>query len=913
MKNQEQKKILNAVGIALILFIVRCRGSKDAFSEEASTSIDLCIEEMSARSGIPAQHSQVLQPVPEPTILGCSSNPAYNVSGAPRQQERKNEISRSFAEQWIRNIIQSGCKPFGAQLRTEGQTVISRVSSEQDISRAVQSMGRKRKVGTPTSPPEQKSKKKELKNLENSPSMKIWNETRLTTKRRERYRTHHQTIYRYEYTNFNDYLQQQVEARPYQEMIREEVENFSAKGASLIEKNPLWYFIASRTTNIATKQKDIFGLREVLKDGEESKYKKMLVALEGYYPGVFEDMLAYIEKHKPLRASKEFPPTVWKETLGDIYIRKSLDLNYYTVIDQNRISEIDEKYSALAYAVHMILALPEVQQDFSSISTAFIKGTRISEIPFRNGQCHKILLAIRTLAKEEAMEDSKKVESIYKSIHSTLESIYEKKPEEELAISEMYKKVYIVLAEFYERVKLFDENEYILAGKCVVKHQKYIKCTANLVLAADKSSIQECRHAHSLEIYKWGVSSDVKEHYHVYYVDNTWHRCRRLCMPIYVSSSGEKLYIHTIDEIVKYVKTLYGVEDSSNVIHPFRVNKQSKKWSYIKEKEEREQTVKEFVGHEVVFYHIEEDPEKAKFTFAEIRPLYPHDENSIDIPLFLAPLMRSAVDLGPFNKEGEHKEVDSIEFKDVTASVYEYNIDYKGSLYSYVQKYYSDLCIVPDDEKDETLDCYIMECRASPETGNRAEVVWYVNAMNNENAYMHCLPDRSFRERGKTGKLKIFVDALESREYSKDSDLQCVWLKNRNVGKSGLKSPVEKIHTWFVKSQKGKQKSSVMDKEIIMERIRKEEARYRREDRRLDALRDLEETPKIKTEKIAASNAKSNAKTNLKFGRKKLRDAMSERPNEETELIAFRNVNESKSHLGAHNEILDVLITWYNR
>ncbi|KAI5192962.1 hypothetical protein NEMIN01_2318 [Nematocida minor] len=744
--------------------------------------------------------------------------------------------------------------------------------------------------------------------------VKLWNNTRLTNGRRMSYKSLHKTIYRYEYSNFTASMAREILNKSYQAKIRNYIESFSAKTAPLIKQNALWYFIASRTTNIATKHRDLLWLKELLSEKKESKHKKLIMNLEGYYPGVIDDMLAYMEKHKSLRVAKVSPPTVWKETLGDLYIRKNLDLNYSMLENQDTISQIDQRYSALAYALRMILALPEVHHDFTSISINLIKDTKMSVDASTNKQKQQVLLAIYTLVNEKT-GNNKKAEKSYEKLHGALVSVYRKEGKKESTAPELYNEMYRVLADFYDKVKVFDANEYILAGKCVIKHQMYVKCEAILEHAPDGSSIQISYPEYSFEMDKWKISFDVEPHYHVYYVDNAIQQSRMLCMPIYKKDgSKEEHYLHTIEGIVNYIKMVHRIKIKLDHIHPFKVHKKTREWSYIKRREERRKTVKELNEYEVVFYRIEEDIKTTRFTFAEFMPPHTHSLKNIRIPLFLTPFMRSAMEIGPFIMIGVHAEIDSIELENVVSDLYEYNYNYIGKEYSYVYRYYSNLYIVPSAENAETLNCYIMNYQAISNERGSTKAVWYVNMTGGVNAYTHCTFDRKFKEKESLDKFNNFIKVLESREYNKDSELQGVWLRNNDQENRRSKNLEERIYTWLVNVNKSKNEIK-NDRRAILDEIRKEEEKFKESDEKLKVLGVLDKrscTTKEKNDKNAANTKKSIAKKRLEDLHRELHEEMSERPDEQTELIVFRNVNNSKSNLGAHNEILDVLMSAYN-
>ncbi|KAI5192719.1 hypothetical protein NEMIN01_2176, partial [Nematocida minor] len=746
----------------------------------------------------------------------------------------------------------------------------------------------------------------------------LWNNKRLDNKRRTSYKGHHITVYKHHCAGFISNAPQEIIANFYQEKIKKEIEKFSSQIASLIEQNPFWYFVASRTKNINIRYKDLFGLKHLLSSKDSPRHKEMLMNLEGYYPGVVDDMIEYTRKHRPLRASQESPSSKWRETLGDIYVRKSLDLNYKMVQGQDKNSQVEEKYSLLAEALRMIQVLPEVYQDFSTIDKIFIKGTEISENPNINKKNHQVLLSLRKLVRKTA-EDNKIIEDEYENIHSALESIYEKDPQKEPTVAELYKKLYMILADFYKKALVFESANYVLAGKCVIKHQRYIACKASLGLVSENSKnfVRAYDHFYSFNMNKWDVSVDVKPHYHIYYVDNTTHQLRMLCMPKYKEEgSGEEHYLHTINSIVNHIKMIYGIRIKTDVIHPFKVKKGTRKWTYI-EKKDRNKTVKDLEEYKVVFYHIVENLETTKFAFAEFWSLNSLKKDTICIPLFLTPLMQSAVELGPFKKKKGYAEINPVEFKDRVADVYKFNSVYKHPKYSDVHRYYSNLYILPDEEKKGSPECYVMDYQTHRQPDNSIKVTWNVRMPRSVNEYTHYMPEKSSREKESKKKFNNFISVLESREYNKDSELEGVWLRNGSIEDKELENQAKTLHTWHASIEEVKYETRLKNLEIIKKKIKKAEEEFaiaEEKQANLIALSKRSDAMKAENEKKIANitSTKSKAKVKLEVLQKELYKAMSEKPDDEAEFIIFRNMNKSKSNLGAHNEILDALISSYN-
>ncbi|KAI5191506.1 hypothetical protein NEMIN01_1532, partial [Nematocida minor] len=501
---------------------------------------------------------------------------------------------------------------------------------------------------------------------------------------------------------------------------------------------------------------------------------------------------------------------------------------------------------------------------------------------------------------------------MYKELYAVFAGIYGEKELLKSKEVDLYRRIYIALGKFYKKVQVADENEYILIGKNIIVNQKYVKCekTVNLDIAQEISNESVASPEYMLKMNKWGVSLNVHQHYHVHYVDNTAARSRMLCMPIHEDSEGNKLYLHTIDGIVEHIKILYGIYKDSDSVHPFRVEKGTKLWSYIKKKD-RHLTMKDLSEYNIVFYHIEEDFDKAEFTFAEFWPKTPWGDGVICIPLFLTPLMRSAVALGPFVQKKDHKVVDLEEFEDKKPSVYMYNKKYNENNYSDVHKYYRNLYIRQEKEK-ENIDCYTMDCRTAKEENRAIKAVWYVRMPDSVDEYTHCIPDESFKGKENTEKFNNFVNALESREYNKDSDLQGIWLSNNSNGEDiEQEKKTKSICNWLVEIN-NKKKKTTKSQEQIKSQISVYEQRLKMKQEEVEEIkksnknkhRNQADYTKVKKTTITMI---SKYRKNLEILYKEL----SSQPSTQAELIVFRNMNSSKSNLGAHNEMFDVLISRY--
>ncbi|KAI5188986.1 hypothetical protein NEMIN01_0250 [Nematocida minor] len=753
-----------------------------------------------------------------------------------------------------------------------------------------------------------------LKNMRkaniNKIKTEVWSDRRLTNIRRKGYRSRHKTVY-----TIGPYAKPYIQNMGHEfhkDKIMRDIENFTRDFASQIKQNALWYFIASTTTNIATKYQTLLQLQDMLEDASAGEHKKMLTDLEGYYPGVIKDILAYSDSHQPMRIKKNSLPTEWKETLGDIYIRQTLKINHHMVEYQSKISQMEKKYSALAYAMRMILTLPEVYQDFSTISAKLIRKTRTSKDVSRNKKNYQILLAVQKLVQMHIAK-TEDVADVYEEIYSVLESAFTEEALLKMMVVDLYREIYIVLGNFYENVEVLDtENEYILTGKCTITNHKYMKCEVTADVASRGTDKRVLASNYSLEENRWGISPNICTHYHVYCVDNTTQQLRKICMPMHIDENDEKHCLHTINDMVEHVKKLYGIEEKSDTVYPFKVRKETREWTYIK-KGERSLTVKELEEYEVVFYRIEEDLKGAKFTFAEFRSLYSGAEDIIRIPLLLAPLMRSAIELGPFAMMGKHSVVDSIEFEKKVPDVYEYNRKYQNNDYSDVHNYYSNLYIPL--HKKKSMECYAMDCKVATEGSSAATAVWYVRMPSSVDEYTCCMLDESFKENRHLKSFNAFIATIESREGNKDNELQGFWMHNNN-GKadSESKESAQRVYIWLADDYEHNKFAELYSISEIELKLGNEKHRLGVKESEQQLLLGVNRDSSLKGMKKRNSVSSAKYKTKIKIESlcQAMRIKLSKKPRREADFIVFRNANGSNSSLGAHNEILDFLISCYN-
>ncbi|KAI5189829.1 hypothetical protein NEMIN01_0692 [Nematocida minor] len=861
MKSQEIRKILGA-GAALLSFFTGCRGSSGNFNEKdlgrlASAGVKRSTSEMSN-----THTYYTLQPV----------------SGNTREQQGGALLENPH------NLYQT--EEIGNGVEAED------AADEDELS---------------LQPPIPKRKRKGIEEL----NSKMWGDIRLTNLKRRGSKVNSTSIC--DHRNLNKNLSLQVTNETYEKSLRKDIEAFFTHFASSIDKSALWYFIGSRTTNIITKHKDLFGLNMIIREKKTDRCRQILESLQGYYPRVFDDLLRYVEAHQPMRISRDDPPTEWKERIGDVYMRNYYDINYRMLENQKSIHKIDSQYSAVAYAACMVLALPEVFEDFYNINAEFIKRTRLSADAVINEQHQQVLLKIHRLAHMCAKE--KINDRVYEELYSALESAYGEGSLEELAVAEVYRKMYAVLGNFYEKVEVIDENDYILTGKCIVENKSHTRCEVTADTKRRGLPKRVLSSDYSPEENRWSISLDVHRHYHVYYMDGLIHQPKMLCMPIHKEKgSEEEHYLHTLNDIAKHIEELYKIDEYLYDVHPFKTKKGSRKWSHIG-KQERDKTMKDLEEYEVVFYLIEKGMEAAGFTFAKFWPLHPLDEDSICIPLFLTPLVQNAINLGPFSMEEKHEVLHSLEFENKVPSVYKYEEKYKKNIFSDMHNYYSNLYILPDGEKKESLDCYIMDCKTARQADGTVKAVWYAKIPSSMDEYSHCVLDKSFTKEENAEKFSDFIAALESREYNKDSNLQGFWVGGKGYKpESELFVKKQRIFSWTIYCQnKDKAIKESLHKVYLDVHTARKKLENAEERQTSLGRKEKTDSKKVQLEKNAACVAKLSARKGLEKALQKLYRKLSKKPSIQSELIVFRNVNKSRSNLTFHNEILDLFIHRYNR
>lgn len=484
--------------------------------------------------------------------------------------------------------------------------------------------------------------------------------------------------------------------------------------------------------------------------------KVELENLDLYYEGIVSNALDYLRKNTTQFKRDKIHETALKEekeTLGDIWFKKDLKKPYYMekldVLDDNTRNNRMQSFES---KLQQILCIPEVYEDFATITYQFIKKTKYEIFCYKYiSQLFLGRFAIIEYLHYAVNKNTKEKDIASESYKEVCTLKRGKVYLSECSASEVYKEVYEVLCLFYEYASPYctiqkteteeqkksgdlkkcikPENNtelYKLAGKSVIKAQIYLLCIVRILrndFTIESGYKQIDAPSYVEERNVWTASPIKKEHYHVQYVNNSTHQIKTVHLPYYFEMSGKekrRVCIHTINDIVSHIKKIFNIPSGYDVIsnvYPFKRSKRSGKWSLIDHADEDRNTTVQYMesrGYNVVFYYIEEKLEDGNFVLMQFNgskntPYNNEEQRSSaqrrSIPLFLSPFMLRAAELGPYsiNVENDITEKDKISvYKEMVPR--ECNHIYFISKYSkqaqiyinkrsYVKYYYGDFFI----------------------------------------------------------------------------------------------------------------------------------------------------------------------------------------------------------------------------
>ncbi|KAI5193387.1 hypothetical protein NEMIN01_2515, partial [Nematocida minor] len=287
---------------------------------EESCFWDSCHGDFGGTDGVASQYNQPMQYTPESNPTSSTSNEKdKKTKKASREKKTKTKKTEKPVDYPIlRSLLENKKQRKKRPLKQVTYTDYQQEEIEKIINENIEIIEKKSQ--------EKVSYEKTTRIKTDQIDFGIWNAQRLSNIRRRDHKLKDKNVY--SPITLSMYINGEFQKELFQKRLRKSIEDFSAQLSSEIEKNALWYFIASGSTNITTKYKDLLGIREIFRDINKT-HKKMVEGLRGYYPGVIDDMIAYLENHQPMRIIKSRPQAEWKESLGDIHIREYFKPNYY--------------------------------------------------------------------------------------------------------------------------------------------------------------------------------------------------------------------------------------------------------------------------------------------------------------------------------------------------------------------------------------------------------------------------------------------------------------------------------------------------------------------------------------------------------------------------------------------------------
>ncbi|OAG32419.1 hypothetical protein NEIG_02524 [Nematocida sp. ERTm5] len=379
------------------------------------------------------------------------------------------------------------------------------------------------------------------------------------------------------------------------------------------------------------------------RDYMDEMFKKCNMGYSGMSSNLYKYLTknyasCYTKKKKVRSGRKLMPFNLIEVTLGDIYIKKDINLLWHTeslwvscIIQyiQNSTSTDTEELQKdldLKRKLLLILCIPEIYEDlfymqydeinlvkqriaseaFSGIAKEMSDQFYIIEYLY--GEVHTQKKIIEESYKK-IQEDKKNslyeysdicvYNLVYKIfIYFYRYSLYLYKANTSSCISNAHHPVQGEISYFAMKnyTKIPRGNIIIYQGKGVIIKTPFIKC--KFIFEYTKQAISSNRevldNVSNLDIiYSYRDSGiaviSYSHHYHVQLVDNSAHRVHIIHFPFFMlnnNGSKECHYIHTIDDIVNHIRKTFhtntrNVRPLINNVYPFKYNRKDKTWSMI--------------------------------------------------------------------------------------------------------------------------------------------------------------------------------------------------------------------------------------------------------------------------------------------------------------------------------------------
>ncbi|KAI5154872.1 hypothetical protein NEPAR06_1339 [Nematocida parisii] len=471
----------------------------------------------------------------------------------------------------------------------------------------------------------------------------------------------------------------------------------------------IWLLIKDLGDSITER---IFVIKEYLCNSSNTIGKK---TNPGYYPDILKDIVEYSIKHGPYTYSyKEF--TIFasapgmhlnkKETLGDIWVKKRINMYYclssMIVMQQNACTSEDSD-GELKIKLNHILCIPEIYEDMRIISNEsvnhlihLIKQNVLKVNTTENIQACDIIIMFSVISYLIGIAQ-KNTELVDMHFFIIKDKIF-KGNSQNNSLPNVFNYVLFVMSKFYyyssNLASVENDWRYSLSSLESMKHMALSSDGSHCLLGGSilsdkyydfKAEVLEYTYVNNrfvvnnINLY-FDVNSgqkfiplSINYHYHVQFVDITKQTIEMVHLPFFIKSdenSSLLVCIHSIKDIVMYLHILYCKETRQpnkkcKAIYPFKFTHSTKTWSIINfTSEDMSKTIKqiESTGYNVVFYLIEENMSTAELIFAEfynpdhadsaeqniihenIRMKMPNNTHEVfRIPTFLSPLLVSSI------------------------------------------------------------------------------------------------------------------------------------------------------------------------------------------------------------------------------------------------------------------------------
>ncbi|OAG32685.1 hypothetical protein NEIG_00749 [Nematocida sp. ERTm5] len=275
--------------------------------------------------------------------------------------------------------------------------------------------------------------------------------------------------------------------------------------------------------------------------------------------------------------------------------------------------------------------------------------------------------------------------------------------------------IYGALATLYQNAPKYNSNNTELLGKEVFKLWEYMLFEIYIQESnwpshdSEKSELKLYSYTHST-IYEHNslLEAETIEHFHVYYVDNSRHRCHRVCIPYYFNSKGEKVCVHTAHDINFHLLNLFKIDLTAGSIFPYYTIGNSGTWTYMNEVMQKSTYVKSNAEMHILFYYIESGFLTDGISFVHIDYLNNEPlKEVIPIPLFLNSLIRDSLKISPFLWTSPLNIMQTMYFSNKIPDKHTVIPPIKRSDYN-IHDCYKNLFMVLDDGLSVGVNCYTM-------------------------------------------------------------------------------------------------------------------------------------------------------------------------------------------------------------